>query len=165
MGKDVFSLNYTNLDNDADDKRIKAEIKNPFGNKVTMEEGTWRYHVIGTHPERNFYSDEFNFNQILGSISKPKIIVADKDFSKDFLRLNYFSPILVRHDGKIKLKTVKIVTEADGSIVENLDDSEDISTWNYENFVTAIVQTKVDDDFSERRIYYVQNCGNGYGAK
>ncbi|STR02384.1 Uncharacterised protein [Enterococcus casseliflavus] len=104
-----------------------------------MKESTWTEHVINDHPDRSFYNDEFNFGQILSVITTPTIIVEDKDFSEENVRINYFGSAMIKNNGQFKMKSVKIVTEVyESEISFNIKDG---STWNYQEMVTCFVQS------------------------
>lgn len=134
---------------------FKFETINPLGHRVVLKESTWTEHVINEHPDRSFYNDEFNFGQILSVITTPTIIVEDKDFSEENVRINYFGSAMIKNNGQFKMKSVKIVTEVyESEISFNIKDG---STWNYQEMVTCFVQSTMNEDLNDRGVHYVQN--------
>lgn len=135
-------------------EHLKFETTSPLGHRVVLKESTWTHHVIKDHPDRFFYEVESNFSQIVGVLSTPTIIVEDKDFSPENVRLNYLGNVLIKNNGKLTLKDVKIVTEV---TTDFKVDFKEPSSWVQQEMVTCIVQSNNREDFSDRRLHYVRN--------
>lgn len=131
----------------------------PLNHLVRVKDSAWDGHVINDHPERSYYDEEFNKKNILSILNRPLAIFDDKDFSQDFLRLNYVGMALIQNNGKLQAKPVKIITEALG---DNILDYKDVSSWPKEDFVTAIVQSNMSDNFIDRRVHYVRSVDTGF---
>lgn len=94
--------------------KIRWKVSDPLGNEICLTEENFKYHITGTHDDKDAQTRERIEEQVKYSLQNPRFVVRDKDSET---RRVYIDFVDILNDDIISIRPLFIVVEKSNEIV------------------------------------------------